>query len=81
MAAKATKATRAAEPALPRDNWRDKSTFRCGTCSYFVLKELDVIGRCRRHAPGTAGAGWPVVFLTDFCGDHKLGAAPNPNRA
>ncbi len=30
------------------------------------------IGRCRRHAP-TLG-GWPVLFVTDWCGDHKLDA-------
>lgn len=28
------------------------------------------VGRCRRHAP-TLG-GWPVVFSTDWCGDHKI---------
>lgn len=28
------------------------------------------IGRCRRHAPTMAG--FPVVFVTDWCGDHKL---------
>lgn len=70
-----------------RDNWADKSaTFRCETCSFFMPKEaaIDVdagstikaIGRCRRHAPGHSGTGWPVVFLTDWCGDHKLGRHP-----
>lgn len=29
-----------------------------------------VIGRCRRHAP--ALNGFPVVFVKDWCGDHKL---------
>lgn len=28
------------------------------------------MGRCRKHAP-TMG-GYPVVFETDWCGDHKL---------
>jgi len=28
------------------------------------------IGRCRRHAPTMSG--FPVVFVNDFCGDHKL---------
>ena len=28
------------------------------------------IGRCRRHAPTMSG--YPVVFVNDFCGDHKL---------
>jgi hypothetical protein len=27
-------------------------------------------GRCRKHAPTLQG--WPVVFPTDWCGDHKL---------
>jgi len=47
---------------------------------FFVAKEAVVtegniamtgrIGRCRRHAPTMTG--WPVVFNTDWCGDHKL---------
>jgi hypothetical protein len=28
------------------------------------------LGRCRRHAPTMNG--WPVVFVNDWCGDHKL---------
>lgn len=28
------------------------------------------LGRCRRHAPTMSG--WPVVFVNDWCGDHKL---------
>jgi len=28
------------------------------------------MGRCRRHCP-TMG-GFPVVFVNDWCGDHKL---------
>ncbi len=56
---------------------------RGGTCIYFVPKprtgpqnpretrpETAGLGRCRRHAP-TLG-GWPAVFETDGCGDHKL---------
>lgn len=27
-------------------------------------------GRCRRHAPTMSG--FPAVFGTDWCGDHKL---------
>lgn len=36
------------------------------------IKRPDTIdlGRCRRHAP-TMG-GFPVVFVNDWCGDHKL---------
>jgi len=28
------------------------------------------LGRCRKHAPTMAG--FPAVFETDWCGDHKL---------
>ena len=28
------------------------------------------VGRCRRHAPTMNG--YPAVFPTDWCGDHKL---------
>lgn len=28
------------------------------------------IGRCRRHAP-TLG-GWPAIYESDWCGDHKI---------
>lgn len=34
------------------------------------LNKLYDIGRCRRHAPTMSG--FPVVFNTDWCGDHKL---------
>ena len=41
---------------------------------WFVGKEglsgLIDIGRCRRHAPTMNG--YPVVFVNDWCGDHKL---------
>jgi len=52
------------------DNWRDKSTFRCGTCMYFVEKSNN-IGRCRFNPPVVVN-GYPVVYDTDFCGQHKL---------
>ena len=29
-----------------------------------------IIGRCRRHAPTMNG--YPVIFMSDWCGDHKL---------
>ena len=64
----------------PADNWpseRGLGTHVCGTCMWFVRKagsrddeEKGVLGRCRRHAP-TLG-GFPAVFESDFCGDHKL---------
>ena len=28
------------------------------------------IGRCRRHSPTMSG--WPVMFESDWCGDHKM---------
>jgi len=64
-----------------QDDWADRgSSMRCASCMWFVLK-LDMsagdspgkcreIGRCRRHAPTMSG--YPVVFDTDWCGDHKL---------
>ena len=58
------------------DNWKNRSqNMRCTTCMYYVPKVDDVapqstIGRCRRHAPEVQ-QGWPVVFPTDWCGDHK----------
>ena len=77
------------------DKWSDKTTFGCGTCQWFIVKETVnlgqaknharvvsraaepgiILGRCRRHAPTMNG--YPVVHLTDWCGDHKLGLAPN----
>jgi len=67
----------------PKDNWADKSTHCCFTCMWFVPKQtfipadmkvepnpLGDLGRCRRHSP-TLG-GFPVVYESDFCGDHKL---------
>lgn len=59
------------------DPWVDRSDgMRCKKCIWFVPKrpteESDVynVGRCRRHAP-TMG-GYPVVFVNDWCGDHRL---------
>lgn len=42
---------------------------------YFVVKKADLdkdvnLGRCRRHAPTMSG--FPAVFTTDWCGDHKI---------
>lgn len=42
----------------------------CCTCMYYAPKENTGIGRCRRNAPTMSG--WPVVFPTDWCGNHKL---------
>lgn len=61
---------------------------RCRSCMFFVRKiptqvkesvdaqggrpavDQSSLGRCRRHAPTMSG--WPVMFETDWCGDHKL---------
>lgn len=59
-----------------KDPWVHRSTgMRCSSCMWFVEKLSTVardgcIGRCRRHAPTMNG--YPVVFSTDWCGDHKL---------
>jgi hypothetical protein len=60
------------------DNWKHRSTgMKCRTCMWFVEKKTELtevevlpIGRCRRHAPTMSG--YPVVYGTDWCGDHKL---------
>ena len=60
------------------DPWIHRSEgMRCKTCIWFVPKApMDTrrvgfdLGRCRRHAP-TMG-GYPVVFVNDWCGDHRL---------
>ena len=63
---------------MKKDNWEYRSEMMlCKTCMYFVGKvlrdteEVDPeIGRCRRSAPTMKG--WPVMFVTDWCGEHKL---------
>lgn len=60
------------------DNWKHRSTgMRCATCMWHVVKEgtgsgsdENRLGRCRRRAPTMNG--FPAVFGTDWCGDHKL---------
>lgn len=56
------------------DNWEHRSQgMKCNTCMWFVekrSKNLRTFGRCRRHAPTMNG--FPAVFGTDWCGDHKL---------
>ena len=63
------------------DPWRHRHTsMRCRTCMFFVVKAVydftiekespSTLGRCRRHAPTMSG--YPAVFVTDWCGDHKL---------
>ena len=60
------------------DNWKHRSQgMKCESCMWFVAKagspvstDRGSLGRCRRHAPTMSG--FPAVFSTDWCGDHKL---------
>jgi hypothetical protein len=61
------------------DPWVHRSiTLRCRTCMWFLEKQRTAptpedhsgLGRCRRHAPTMSG--FPAVFPSDWCGDHKL---------
>jgi len=56
-----------------KDNWEHRSSkMKCKTCMWFVGKN-EKVGRCRRHSPASGQKiGFPVVFETDWCGDHKL---------
>ena len=66
---------------MSNDPWKHRSSgMKCRTCMWFVPKvtkqDTDApafvpnVGRCRRHAPTMSG--YPVVFVDDWCGDHKL---------
>lgn len=56
--------------AEQRDPWANRSErMRCWTCIFYVEKANEV-GRCRRRSPTLNG--YPVVFQSDWCGDHKL---------
>jgi len=64
---------------MSADPWKHRSSgMKCSTCMWFVGKvtpgndeaELCKLGRCRRHAPTMNG--YPVVFVNDWCGDHKI---------
>ena len=60
------------------DPWANRSQgLRCKTCIWFAPKapsedhgEGYSVGRCRRHAPTISG--YPVVFVNDWCGDHRI---------
>ena len=48
-----------------KDNWIHKSDeMLCKTCMYFCNY------RCRRNAPTIKG--FPAIYRSDWCGDHKL---------
>ena len=57
-----------------RDPWEHRAAkMKCFSCMWFVPKKAQTptqLGRCRRHAPTMSG--YPVVFDSDWCGDHKL---------
>lgn len=60
---------------MDEDNWKHRSKgMQCQSCMWFAPKAADGVesrlGRCRRHAPNMHG--YPGVFITDWCGDHKL---------
>ncbi len=53
------------------DNWKHRANnMLCQTCMFFVPKTHHSLGRCRRNAPTMAG--FPAVFETDWCGNHKI---------
>ena len=57
------------------DPWKHRSKgMRCMTCMWYVVKAVDgqksLTGRCRRRSPTMNG--YPVVYDTDWCGDHKV---------
>ncbi|UOF77724.1 hypothetical protein [Caudoviricetes sp.] len=61
----------------PSDPWIHRSKgMRCDSCIWYVPKQRSEpglameIGRCRRHAPTMNG--YPVVYITDWCGDHRI---------
>lgn len=64
--------------SLDVDSWKHRSQgMRCASCMWYVEKETapdnpvrSNVGRCRRHAPTMNG--YPVVFASDWCGDHRL---------
>ncbi len=58
------------------DPWAQRSMgMKCKTCMWYVEKQTTLmrvaaVGRCRRHAPTMSG--YPVVYESDWCGDHKV---------
>ena len=67
---------------MSSDPWVHRSAgMRCSSCVWFLKKarepkdaqnpQSDIeVGRCRRHAPSMGG--YPVVYTTDWCGDHRI---------
>jgi hypothetical protein len=59
------------------DNWKHRSSkMKCDSCMWYAEKRPEKednassFGRCRRRAPTMNG--FPAVFGTDWCGDHKV---------
>ena len=63
---------------MENDNWKNRSLkMICKTCMFFVGKDTNVvqtsdyfIGLCRANAPTMKG--WPVIYSSDWCGNHKI---------
>lgn len=56
------------------DLWANRASRMCCVhCMYYVPKQGEKVGRCRRRAPTMKG--FPVVFPADWCGEHKLNEA------
>lgn len=66
---------------MSNDPWEYRTSgMKCFSCTWFVIKVASVdteqsletkpFGRCRRHSPTMNG--YPAVFGSDWCGDHKL---------
>ena len=66
---------------MSNDPWKHRSKgMSCSSCMWFMWfmmqeespesKNTAPTGRCRRRAPTMNG--YPVVFETDWCGDHNL---------
>ena len=67
-----------------QDLWKQRSDrMKCKTCMWFMPRVAQIdprgpdmqaptydLGCCRRYAPTMSD--YPVVFVNDWCGDHKL---------
>ena len=61
---------------MTEDKWIHRAAnMLCQSCMFYVPKKSSTagsmkLGRCRRRCPTMNG--WPVMYPTDWCGDHKL---------
>ncbi len=64
------------ESVVGHDPWAHRSAgMRCASCMWWVEKRgvdtrSDKLGRCRRRSPTMNG--YPAVYQSDWCGDHKM---------